>query len=137
MMPKSYPLIHLIEYLYWQTIFLKSEGYFLIKCPKMAIEIFDEMCKRGTSMILAAYLAHNLKSWGRYVWFSLLPRAMLSIFYGRRVLRLAQIVPDKKKGLSAFFLFFLRHCSKAFLFYFLGHIAGIFCWFSLSKTTRK
>ena len=34
-------------------------------------------------------------------------KAMLSIFYGRRVLRLAQIVPDKKKnGLLAFFLFF-------------------------------
>ena len=69
----------------------------------------------------------------------IITKAMFSIFYGRRVLRLAQIVPNKKKkiGISAFFLFFLRHCSKAFLFYFLRHIAGNFCWFSLSETTRK
>ncbi len=63
---------------------------------------------------------------------------MLSIFYGRRVLRLAQIVPDKKKiGLSAFFLFFLRHYSKEFLFHFLWHIAWNFRWCSLSETTTK
>ena len=44
---------------------------------------------------------------------------------------------EKKIGFSAFFLFFLRHCSEAFLFYFLRHIARNFCWYSLSETTRK
>ena len=34
---------------------------------------------------------------------------------------------QKKKGLPAFFLFSLRHCSKAFLFYFLRHITRKFC----------
>ncbi len=34
------------------------------------------------------------------------PKAILSIFYGRRVLRLAEIDPDKKKKLT-FKLFFI------------------------------
>ncbi len=45
---------------------------------------------------------------------------MLSIFYGRRVLRLAEIVPDKKKKLDFHRLFFFSSDIVPKYFYFIS-----------------
>ncbi len=53
-------------------------------------------------------------------------KATLSIFYGRQVLRRAEMVPDKKKivDIQAFFYFFLRH-SKNFGDFFFTKLVGV------------
>ncbi len=62
-------------------------------------------------------------------------KAMLSIFYGRRVLRLAQIVPDKKKNeLSVFFSFFSSDIVNKYFYFISSNIyPGIFADFPFQK----
>ena len=71
------------------------------------IDIIFFLCIETQTSLAVDWINFNQMSSNLINLFLLIDKAMLSIFYGRRVLRRAKIVPDKKKKLTFkhFFIF--------------------------------